>query len=113
MAQLTTRQCFADSVLTITTLDGSPAAVDGVPEWISSNPTVVVPVASADGLTGTINSVAVGTGAVVVVTADADLGSGIEPITFSFEAIDVVLDPRDAPHAAVISAVLPAPTDKA
>ena len=113
MAQLTTRQCFADIVLKISTLDGEPATVDGVPEWISSNPTVVLPAVSADGLTGTINSVAVGMGAVVVVTADADLGSGFEPITFSFEPIDVVLDPRDLPKAAVISASLPAPTDKA
>jgi len=113
MAQLTTRQCYANIPLTFTTLAGDPATVDGAPVWVSSNPAVVDVVVSSDGMTGTINSVAVGVGAVVAVTADADLGEGVVPLHFIFEPIDVVLDPRDVPMAAVISATLPAPTDKA
>jgi len=54
----------------------------------------------------------VGEGAVVAITADADLGAGVIPLTFTFEPIDVVLDPRDVPMAANIFATLPAPTDK-
>ena len=112
MAQLTTRQCFADIVLSFTTTTGAPATVDGAPLWVSSNPAVVDVVVAADGLSGTINSVAVGEGAVVAITADADLGAGVIPLTFTFEPIDVVLDPRDVPMAANIFATLPAPTDK-
>jgi hypothetical protein len=111
MADLTTRQCFQNIVLVITDANGAPAAVDGAPVWTSSDETVVVAVASADGLTGTINSVAVGT-ARVTVTADADLGSGVVPLSFTFEDINVTLDPRDVPMAANITAVLPAAVDK-
>lgn len=112
MATLTTRQCYQDVTLVITDVNGNPATVDGPPAWVSSNQAVVDVVVAADGLSATINSVAVGTGAVVAVTADADLGAGVVPLSFTFEPIDVVLDPRDAPQAANITAVLPAPVDK-
>jgi hypothetical protein len=57
-----------------------PALVDGVPTWASSDETVVTVAAAADGMSAEVVGVAPGT-ARVVVTADADLGSGVTPLT--------------------------------
>lgn len=68
--------------LTIQPVDakGKPALLDGVPTWASSDETVVTVVAAADGLSATVSAVAMGS-ARVVVTGDADLGTGVTPIT--------------------------------
>ncbi len=68
--------------LTITPKDkkGKPAQLDGIPVWASSDETVVTVVAAADGLSAVAAGVAPGSGRVTV-TGDADLGSGVTPIT--------------------------------
>ena len=111
MPQLTTRQKFAGPSGTgiVLVIDGE---VDEAPVWVSSDPTVVIPVVAADGMSGTINSVSPGGPATVVVTADADLGENVLPLTLTFADLTVTLDPRDVPMATVITAELGAPIDK-
>ena len=58
---------------------GGPAAVDGIPEWAVSDETVMSVVPAPDGMSALVVAVAPGT-ARVVVTADADLGAGVEPL---------------------------------
>jgi len=75
-----TQQC----ALAIEVFDakGNPATVDGVPVWSSSEPAYVTVTAGVDGMTA--DAVAVGpvtsSPVQVNVTADADLGSGIQQI---------------------------------
>jgi hypothetical protein len=59
----------------------NPAPVDGVPVWSSSNPAVLTVTASEDGMSATITAVGPLGTAQVAVTADADLGEGVSPIT--------------------------------
>lgn len=70
------------TTLSISPVDakGKPAAIDGAPTWASSDETVISLEVAGDGMTAVANGVAPGT-ARVVVTADADLGSGTTPIT--------------------------------
>ena len=111
MANLTTRQTVAAS-LAITKADGTPGSVQGAPSWASSDETVLKVTPSADGMSATIDSVAPSaTPARITVNADADLGSGVTPITGVSEDITVTLDPRD--QASVVTMTLGAPADKA
>lgn len=73
-------------LLTIQPVDakGKPAVVDGAPTWASSDETVVTLVPSADGMSAMASGVSPGTGRVVV-TADADLGSGVTPLSGSLD----------------------------
>lgn len=74
---------------------GKPAALDGVPVWAGSDDTVFTVVAAADGLSAVLVAVAPNandaTGAPVparvVVTADADLGSGVTPLTGTLDVV--------------------------
>lgn len=68
--------------LTIQPVDkkGAPAQVDGAPVWASSDATILTVTAAADGMSANVAGVAPGL-ARVVVTADADLGSGTTPLT--------------------------------
>jgi hypothetical protein len=68
--------------LTIQPVDkkGKPAPVDGAPVWASSDETVITVVPADDGLSAVASAVAPGS-CRVVVTADADLGSGVTPLT--------------------------------
>lgn len=109
MAEWTTRQ-QADGSISITKADGSPATVDGVPVWASSDETVLTVTASADGMSAVVSTVAAGGPARVSVSADADLGAGTLTITGVSEDITVVVDPRD--QASQITIVLGAPVDK-
>jgi hypothetical protein len=59
---------------------GNPAQIDGVPVWSSSNVDVVALTPAADGLSCVAKAGLIGT-AQVSVTADADLGAGVKPIT--------------------------------
>lgn len=68
---------------------GNPAPVDGLPEWFTDNPNVLSLVPSPDGLACKISAVGpIGT-AIVSMKADADLGSGIIPISGLFD-VEVV-----------------------
>ena len=64
---------------------GNPAAVDGVPEWASSNSEVVTVEAAADGLSAVAKAVGPLGTATVSVKADADLGAGVTEIAGSLE----------------------------
>ena len=69
--------------LSVTFLDaaGNPASVDGAPVWGSSDPTIVLVEAATDGLSAVATAVGPLGSAQVNVTADADLGAGVESIT--------------------------------
>ena len=77
------------AILTITpvTSTGKPAKVDGIPTWETSDETIVGPLTvAADGLSCEAPSTdeGVGDGIAVTVSADADLGDGVETITEQF-----------------------------
>ena len=73
-------------LLTIAPVDakGKPALVDGAPTWASSDETVVTLEVASDGMSAVASGVTPGT-ARVVVTADADLGSGVTPLSGSVD----------------------------
>ena len=109
MADINTDQFYPSVVLTITNKKGQPAAVDGIPVWASSDETVLTVTEAADGMSGAINTVALGT-ARVTVTADADLGAGVNTITGVTEDINVTLGPNS--QASVMTLALGSPADK-
>lgn len=102
---LTDAQKVALSVA-FTTKAGNPASVDGAPQWVSSDPTVIQVVQSEDGLSA--EAIAVGPLGVaqVSVTADADLGEGVSTIT---GVLDIEVKASQAVFAIVAAA---APADK-
>lgn len=112
MADVNTDQNFPSVVLEV--MDGHtpprPARVDGVPVWASSDETVITVVAAADGMSAVIDTVAPGT-ARVTVTADADLGAGVETLTGVSDDINVTLGPLS--KASLVTLALGAPADKA
>ena len=108
MADITTDQNFPSVALVITDSRGRPAAVDGVPVWASSDETVISVTPAADGMSAVVDTVAPGT-ARVTVSADADLGAGVVPITGVSEDINVT----SGSVASVMVLNLGAPADKA
>jgi hypothetical protein len=107
MADITTDQYFQGVALTITDDRGRPAAVDGEPVWASSDETVLSVVVAAGGMSADILSVAPGT-ARVTVSADADLGAGVQTITGVTEDINVT----NGSVASVMTLTLGTPVDK-
>ena len=78
---------------------GNAAAVDGVPVWGSSDPSVVEVVDVApDGLSCTIRTVGVVGSAQVAVNGDADLGEGVRNVG---ALVDVSVVAAEAFSAAV------------
>jgi hypothetical protein len=77
--------------LFFTALDArdNPARIDGVPTWTTSDASKIAVVPSTDGLTAVARSAGplTSSGEViqVTVTVDADLGSGVRPITGIWE----------------------------
>lgn len=59
-------------------IQGNPARIDGVPAWSASNENVSISV-SEDGMSAVLVPLTLGT-VQINVTADADLGEGIETI---------------------------------
>lgn len=110
MADINTDQRFDNVQLTINDSHGNPASVDGVPVWASSDETVLVVAAAADGMSAVVDTVAPGT-ARVSVTADADLGAGTKPITGVSEDVNVTLGPSS--QASVMTFTFGAPVAKA
>lgn len=104
-----------DATATLTIMDSHspprPAPVDGVPIWASSDETVVRVTAADDGMSATITPVAptptdvngAPIPARITVTADADLGAGVVPITGVSEDILVQLDPNSAASVVAIA----------
>lgn len=107
MADITTDQRFDNVVLSITDDRGRPAAVDGVPVWASSDETVLVVTPAVDGMSAVVDSVAPGT-ARITVSADADLGSGVQTITGVSEDVNVT----NGSVASVMTLSLGTPVDK-
>lgn len=75
-----------DLTITPTKPDGQPGQVDGVPVWSSSDESIVTVTPTADGLGCRVLTVdnAVGT-ATVKVSADADIGAGVQEITAALD----------------------------
>lgn len=67
---------------------GNPAQIDGVPVWLSSDPDIVTINPAPDGLSAIARAVGPTGNAEIVVTADADLGTGTKAIQGTIE-IDV------------------------
>jgi len=63
---------------------GNAAQVDGTPEWVSSDPNIVLVAPSTDGLSCVAKAMAIGH-AQISVAADADLNEGIETLTGTIE----------------------------
>lgn len=59
-----------------------PAPVDGIPVWATSDPTVATVVAAFDGMSAVVSGVTAGE-CDIAVTADADLGTGVNTISGS------------------------------
>src|SRR5574343_730861 len=73
-----------------TKADGMPGEVEGAPVWsIAPDNTSILPVAE-DGLSAELTWAGTGDGAILTITADGDLGTGVFPIviteTFDFVA---------------------------
>lgn len=68
---------------------GHPAQVDDVPVWSSSDETLLSVVAAPDGMSASVLAVGQLGHAQISVTADADLGDGVESIVGILE-VDVV-----------------------
>jgi hypothetical protein len=68
---------------------GNPAKVDGVPQWSSSDETILTVAAAEDGMSAEVVTVGPLGTAQVAVRADADLGEGIKEIlaTQGFEVV--------------------------
>lgn len=84
MIQLTDTQKVTLSIQPVDA-KGNPALVDGAPTWNSSDPSIITVVPSADGLSAVASAAgpltADGASVQVSVTADADLGAGVETIS--------------------------------
>ncbi len=109
MADIFTTQNFPNVTLAITNSAGNPAAVDGVPVWASSDETILTVLAAPDGMSAIVDTVAPGI-ARISVSADADLGAGVVPLTGVSEDVNVTLDP--AQQASVMTLSLGAPAAK-
>lgn len=110
MATLTTDEHFAAVVLSIFAADGTtPATVQGVPVWASSDETIIRVVENADGMGGSVETVAPGGPVRVTVSADADMGAGVVTITGVSE--DITVTPG-VPVAAVMKLDLGAASHK-
>lgn len=93
MAEATTSQMFN---VVIQIMDKQtppqPARVDGVPVWASADATIIQVNPAADGMSGTVPCISAGVSRFTI-TADADLGSGVQTITGVSEDITVTNDP--------------------
>jgi len=65
------------------TAAGNPARVDGAPTWLVSDDTILSLLVAEDGLSASAWAIATGTlgSSQVSVTADADLGAGVRPLS--------------------------------
>jgi len=90
---------------------GEPAPVEaGSVVWASSDDTVLAVTPSADGMTASVKTVAPGGPARITVSADADIGSGVQTITGFTDDVTVTLGPNSA--ASVVALDLGAATEK-
>jgi len=111
MADITTAQWYPS--VTIEIFDNQtppqPAQVQGPVVWATSDATVLSFENAADGLSGSISTVAAGS-ARITFSADADLGAGVTTITGETEMINVTTDPNL--QASTFTVTLGAPAAK-
>ena len=81
---------------------GNPAKIDGVPQWASSDETLVSITPAADGLSCYATAVGPLGTVQVSVQADADLGPGVKTITGT---LDIEVTASDATSLSVSTAV--------
>lgn len=62
------------------TAKGTPAQVDGVPQWATANPAVAEIAPAADGMSAVVRAAGVGL-TQISVTVDADLGVGVRNLS--------------------------------
>ena len=82
---------------------GSPASLDGVPVWASSDETIATVAADATGLNATLTAVRTGS-ATVTVTGDADLGQGQGQVSPIVGTLDVSVTAGAAVNIAITAA---------
>jgi hypothetical protein len=90
----------------VTDSQGNPALIDGTPEVVSSDESILTAILENDGVTVTIVPTGVLGSAQVQISADADLGAGVETISGVFD-VEVV-----AGKAVSISLNPGTPTDR-
>ena len=106
----TTDDHWAGVTLQIFAADGvTPATVDGIPVWASSDATVITVTPDVTGMGAAIETVAPGGPARITVTADADHGAGI--VTITGVSDDITVTPG-LPVAAVMTINLGPATHK-
>ena len=110
MAEINTDQYFPDVKLVILDSKGRPARVDGIPVWASSDETVLHIVPAGDGMSAVVHTVAPGGPARISISADADLGAGVQEITGVSEDVNVSQGPSSI--AATITLDLGTPAEK-
>lgn len=74
---------------------GQPASVDGTPEWLSDNTDVLALTPSPDGMSCDVVAVGIPGTAKVQVSADADLGAGVESLVGTLD-VSVIAAPATA-----------------
>jgi hypothetical protein len=71
------------ATVTFADAKGKPAKVDGVPTWVASDPTIVDTVTpAADGLSAVLHVTDTVGVSQITVSADVDLGSGVNSVDF-------------------------------
>jgi hypothetical protein len=90
------------------TASGKPARLDGVPEWASSDSSIIDVAPAADGLSAVVSSRGAGI-AQVSVTGDADLGAGSRPI---IGVGDVVVTPPAEEEATIVEFEIGTPEEQ-
>lgn len=81
MTLILTATQAVDATIQPIDVNGNPAPVDGIPVWSSSAPDVLTITPDENGLSALILTTGATGTAQISVTADADLGEGIETIT--------------------------------
>ena len=111
MANITTDQEFPSVVLAIFEKDGTtPAKVNGIPVWASSDPTILSVAPTADGMGAVVKTVAPGTGRITV-SADADITGG-PPIPITGVSEDIIVTMGTSTMAAVMKLTMGPPAPK-
>lgn len=107
---ISTDEHFPNVVLSIFAADGvTPAKVDGIPVWATSDATMISVKPTADGMGADVETVAPGGPVRITVSADADMGAGI--VTITGVSDDITVTPG-LPVAAVMKLDLGTPAHK-
>lgn len=84
-----------------TTAAGNPGIVDGIPVWSVESGDATLAVAE-DGLSAYLISGSADVNSVITVTADADLGEGVNPLT---DTVDLAVVAANASALGIVAGV--------